>query len=446
MPVLAPVITRTGSSAMGEAGYAARAVAPVDPTAARFPAVPAKAGPLRELLPEAVPSRRSRSARGSATRSTSARARRPPARSGSRSSSRAGRRAAKLTVPGPESGGARLAQSGGGADRLGRRDGVDRARGSRRPTPHGSSRSRAPRSRSSTCRASWMYRAPLPRTKLLSPAPAARFSGRLEVDGREIEVDGWRGMAGHNWGAQHAERWIWLHGLTEDGDWLDAAIGRVKVGPLTTPWVANGALSIAGERHVLGAGAPGGRSRRASCTFMLSGRGRARCAARWRRRPSASSAGSTPTRTGPSTTRVNCSIADMRLSVSRGEGAATELVVRGRGRLRAGHARARPRDRDPALSRRMRASAEAEPQTCSTWARTAFAPSSRQRVEPARAVRAIRDETRLLQHAAGDATTAGRLIGSAPVSCSDGALVRAEQGQDGATVGIAEGVEGILPR
>ena len=68
-----------------------------------------------------------------------------------------------------------------------------------------------------------MYRARLPRTKLLSPAPAARFSGSLTVDGRSIDVDGWRGMAGHNWGAQHAERWIWLHGLTEDGDWLDAA-------------------------------------------------------------------------------------------------------------------------------------------------------------------------------------------------------------------------------
>ena len=97
----------------------------------------------------------------------------------------------------------------------------------------------------------WMYRARLPRTKLLSPAPAARFSGRLSVDGREIPVDGWRGMAGHNWGAQHAERWIWLHGITADGDWLDAAIGRVKLGPATTPWVGNGALSIAGDRYAL---------------------------------------------------------------------------------------------------------------------------------------------------------------------------------------------------
>src|SRR5205823_9220716 len=30
----------------------------------------------------------------------------------------------------------------------------------------------------------WMYRAPVPRTKLLSPYPAARFSGEADVNGR----------------------------------------------------------------------------------------------------------------------------------------------------------------------------------------------------------------------------------------------------------------------
>ena len=104
-----------------------------------------------------------------------------------------------------------------------------------------------------------MYGARLPRTKLLSPLPAASFDGLLTVDGRELPVEGWRGMIGHNWGSEHAERWIWLHGITEDGDWLDAAVGRVKLGPLTTPWIANGVLSLAGERHRLGG--PGRRSR-----------------------------------------------------------------------------------------------------------------------------------------------------------------------------------------
>jgi hypothetical protein len=107
----------------------------------------------------------------------------------------------------------------------------------------------------------WMYRAPLPRTKLTSPAPAALFDGTLvladrpSAPGRTIELRGWRGMVGHNWGAEHAERWIWLHGIdfAEDpGAWLDVAIGRLRVAGCTTPWVANGVLSLDGRRYPLG--------------------------------------------------------------------------------------------------------------------------------------------------------------------------------------------------
>jgi hypothetical protein len=108
----------------------------------------------------------------------------------------------------------------------------------------------------------WLYRAPLPRTKLTSPAPAARFDGTLQLAGTEtIGLDGWRGMVGHNWGAEHAERWIWLHGIgfqEEPDAWLDVALGRVKVAGRMTPWIANGALSIGGQRlRVGGLGARG---------------------------------------------------------------------------------------------------------------------------------------------------------------------------------------------
>lgn len=102
---------------------------------------------------------------------------------------------------------------------------------------------------------SWMYRAPLPRTKLTSPLPAARFEGSVELDGRSIQVVDWPGMVGHNWGTEHAERWIWLHGVAfEDapGAWLDVAIGRLLLGGRLTPWVANGALSLDGERLRVG--------------------------------------------------------------------------------------------------------------------------------------------------------------------------------------------------
>lgn len=100
-----------------------------------------------------------------------------------------------------------------------------------------------------------LYRAPVPRTKLTSPAPSARFQGSLEVSGRRIELDGWRGMIGHNWGAEHAERWVWLHGIGFDGSpsaWIDVAVGRILLGGRMSPWVANGALSVEGRRTRLG--------------------------------------------------------------------------------------------------------------------------------------------------------------------------------------------------
>jgi hypothetical protein len=84
----------------------------------------------------------------------------------------------------------------------------------------------------------WLYRAPLPRTKLTSPAPVASFDGTIELPDRTLDLRGWRGMVGHNWGAEHAERWIWLHGIDFAEDhaaWLDVALGRVLVAGRLTP-------------------------------------------------------------------------------------------------------------------------------------------------------------------------------------------------------------------
>ena len=81
------------------------------------------------------------------------------------------------------------------------------------------------------------------------PAAGAPFDGSLEVGehglrGRRLAA----GWLGHNWGAEHAARWIWLHGVAFDdapGAWLDLSLGRVRVGPLLTPWIANGACTSA---------------------------------------------------------------------------------------------------------------------------------------------------------------------------------------------------------
>lgn len=100
-----------------------------------------------------------------------------------------------------------------------------------------------------------LYAAPLPRTKLLSPAPAARFSGTVEIAGRTVELDRWPGMVGHNWGREHAERWIWLHGIAFDDaedTWLDLGAARVRIGGRLSPWLLTGAIASGGERVRVG--------------------------------------------------------------------------------------------------------------------------------------------------------------------------------------------------
>ena len=182
----------------------------------------------------------------------------------------------------------------------------------------------------------WMYRAPVPRTKLLSPYPDARFSGTASFGDREVELDGWRGMIGHNWGAQHAERWIWLHGagFEEDGDaWFDGALGRIKLGPVTTPWIANGMLFLDGVRHRLGGPGKAGRTevdeRPDGATFTLPGDGLTlQGTVGAAREAFVGWVYADPD--GSEHHTVNCSISDMTLTVSKpGEGARTLTLAGG---------------------------------------------------------------------------------------------------------------------
>jgi hypothetical protein len=172
----------------------------------------------------------------------------------------------------------------------------------------------------------WLYRTPVPRTKLTSPAPAARFDGSLELDGRvPIELAGWRGMVGHNWGAEHAERWIWLHGIgfAEEPDaWLDVALGRLRIAGRMTPWIANGALSLDGRRRRIGGIAARGTSvaeDARGATIKLAGEDRLSLRARVSV-PGESAAGwryADPD--GGEHDVVNCSIARLELSIPDGE-------------------------------------------------------------------------------------------------------------------------------
>jgi hypothetical protein len=168
----------------------------------------------------------------------------------------------------------------------------------------------------------FLYRAPLPKTKLLSPHPDARFSGTVKVGETEIELDRWPGMIGHNWGREHAERWIWTQAneFRQGDGYFDAGFGRIKVGPLTTPWIGNAVLCLEGERHRLG-GLDRIRSTRvdeepSECSFELTGKDiRVRGHVLSEARNFVAWVYADPE--GPEHNTVNCSICDLELTVER---------------------------------------------------------------------------------------------------------------------------------
>jgi len=171
--------------------------------------------------------------------------------------------------------------------------------------------------------ADWLYEAPVPKTKFIAPYPDAHFCGRLEIGGEEIELDRWPGMIGHNWGSEHAERWVWLEGTGFEGSpdtYFDAGAARVKLGRWTTPWLPSGMLVLDGEAHRLGGF---GQIRSASieaeptaCEFTLPGKDivvRGRVSA-----PKKDFVGwvyADPK--GPEHNTLNCSVSDLELTVER---------------------------------------------------------------------------------------------------------------------------------
>ncbi len=85
-----------------------------------------------------------------------------------------------------------------------------------------------------------MVDGPFPRNKLLTPAPCLRLYGWVQADGERVELDGWHGMQGHNWGRSHAPSYAWGHCVFEgaDGEPLVVAegfTGRIRLAGRTTP-------------------------------------------------------------------------------------------------------------------------------------------------------------------------------------------------------------------
>lgn len=181
-----------------------------------------------------------------------------------------------------------------------------------------------------------LYDARLPKTKFLSPYPNASFEGEVTVGGEKLELHGWHGMIGHNWGAEHAERWVWVQGAAfeghDEGDYFDMAVGRIKIAGLRTPWVGNANLVLDGTEYRLGGfeHVPSTKVHEepSSCRFGLKGKG-IRVSGLVSSEPKNFVAWVYADPVGPEHNTLNCSISDLELEVERDGEPAERLTVSG---------------------------------------------------------------------------------------------------------------------
>jgi hypothetical protein len=100
-----------------------------------------------------------------------------------------------------------------------------------------------------------LYRGRFPSSKFMSPMPNLTARGEVRVAGARWNVDGWRGLLGHNWGRGHAFAYAWGHCNVWDDPDLDLVFegtsGRVRVGPILMPTLSLVILRLRGETLAL---------------------------------------------------------------------------------------------------------------------------------------------------------------------------------------------------
>lgn len=80
-----------------------------------------------------------------------------------------------------------------------------------------------------------------PRAKGVTPLPALTMSGTVDVFGARVDLDGWYGALGHNWGREHPRRHAWAQcffpaNAGAPAAWVEGITGSVKLaGPLSSP-------------------------------------------------------------------------------------------------------------------------------------------------------------------------------------------------------------------
>lgn len=90
-----------------------------------------------------------------------------------------------------------------------------------------------------------LYTLGFPKKKVLTPAPRVIFEGMLTVAGQTVEVKRWSGLRGHNWGSEHAQAYAYgnCNQFSQDAATiLDGFTARIRLGPLTSPWLSMAVL------------------------------------------------------------------------------------------------------------------------------------------------------------------------------------------------------------
>lgn len=89
--------------------------------------------------------------------------------------------------------------------------------------------------------------------KVVSLMPDLRARGEVRVGDRTWNVDGWRGLLGHNWGQHHTWAYAWGHCNVWDQDIdlvFEGNTGRSRIGPVLLPSTL-AFVRYGGETHAL---------------------------------------------------------------------------------------------------------------------------------------------------------------------------------------------------
>ncbi|MCV7058500.1 hypothetical protein [Mycolicibacterium gilvum] len=82
------------------------------------------------------------------------------------------------------------------------------------------------------------YQRKFPPAKTMVRHPLARFDGRLEIEDRVVDVDGWTGSVNHNWGTRHTPAYAYgqVCGFDDAPDsTFEIVTARTALGPVLLP-------------------------------------------------------------------------------------------------------------------------------------------------------------------------------------------------------------------